>query len=112
MEAQKHQFAMYMKSKNAKFLDSLLQQFKFEEAKEVAPVDKGEYAAIGKEREGESEQDYQAEQKEVDDAEAKTESSEGEEEEEWDIEDEDKEEELSKVTPSRKSKEKLLEEEG
>ena len=89
---------MYMKSKDAEFLDSLLQQFKFEEAKEVAPVDKGEYAAVGKEREGECEEDYQPEQKEVDDAKAKTESSEGEEEEEGEIEDEDREEELSKVT--------------
>ena len=70
---------MYIKSKDAEFPDSLLQQFKFEEAKEVAPVDKGEYAAIGKERVGESEEDYQPKQKEVEDAEAKTESSEGEE---------------------------------
>lgn len=93
-----------MKSKDAEFLDSLLEQFKFEEAKEVASADKGEYAVVGKERVGESDEDYQPKQKEVEDAEAKTESSEGEEEEEGDIEDEDREEELSKVTPSRKRK--------
>lgn len=43
-EAQKHQFAWYMKSKDANFLESLLQQFNFREAKEAAPVEESEDA--------------------------------------------------------------------
>ena len=51
LEAQRHQFTMYRTSKDVDFPDSLLQQFKFEEAKEEAPVDKGKNAAVGKKRE-------------------------------------------------------------
>lgn len=83
-----------MKSKDANFLDSLLQQFKFTEAEEAAPADNNEDAEAGEEKEGESEEDQQPEQKEAKD-------SEGEEEET----------ELPMVTPSRKGKEKLLEQE-
>ena len=36
LEAQKHQFALYIKSGDAYFLDLLLQQFNFREAEEVA----------------------------------------------------------------------------
>lgn len=51
LEALKHQFALYMKSKNEDFPNSLLQQFKFKEAEEEAPADKGKNTAAKNERE-------------------------------------------------------------
>lgn len=51
LEAQKHQFAMYMKSKDADFSDSLLEQFNFAEAEEAAPAKVSEDTGAGEERE-------------------------------------------------------------
>ena len=58
LEDQKHQFALYIKSRDAYFLDSLLQQFNFGEAKEVVASEGTE-----KETEGEFEEDQQLEKK-------------------------------------------------
>lgn len=113
LKAQKHQFVIYMKSKDANFPYSLLQQFNFgetEEAEEEAPPNKGKDDTVGKEREWEFEEDYQIEHKETNDAEAETENLKGEEEDEGDTDEEKREEEIPKVTCSSKYKEKMLEE--
>lgn len=90
LKAQKHQFALYMKSKNAEFLDSLLQQLKFEEVEKDAPTEEGADAAAVKQKEGESEEDEQPKPKEAEDAEAETESSKEEKEKEEDTKEQDK----------------------
>ena len=53
LEALKHQFAMYMKSKHADFPKSLLQQFNFQRAEETAPVEESEEVEIEEESEEE-----------------------------------------------------------
>ena len=65
LEAQKHQFALYIKSKNADFPNSLLQQFNFEEAEETATTEESNDTGVGEEIEGESQKDQQPEQKEA-----------------------------------------------
>ena len=42
LEAQTHQFILYMKSEDADFPDSLLQQFNFEESEEAAAAEESD----------------------------------------------------------------------
>ena len=42
LEAQKHQFAMYMNNKHIDFLKSLLQQFNFQKAEKTTPTEESE----------------------------------------------------------------------
>lgn len=53
LEVQKHQFAQYLKSKDAYFPESLLQQFNFKRAKEAALVEGSEDAESKREFEDE-----------------------------------------------------------
>ena len=70
LKAQKHQFSMYIKSKHADFPKSLLQQFNFQSAKEIAPAKESEEA----ETEGESEEKQQQEKEAAEDDEEEEEA--------------------------------------
>ena len=102
LEAQKHGFSLYMKSKDADFPESLLQQSNFGRAEEVAPVEVSEDAKV----EGECEEEQQLEQGKTKDVEAAKESEGGEQE----IEEENEKEPLM-VTPTNKGKENFFVEE-
>ena len=80
LEAQKHQFVLFIKSKDANFPELLLQQYNFRDIEEAAPTNRSEDAKAVEEAKEESKEEEQQEQKAAEDAEAVEESKDKEQE--------------------------------